>query len=323
MAMPELARLLGAPIVLQASTTWMLVSGILFLLTASIAWLIGSPKGIHLYIVALFSVPVGLLLGYRAKRLKLKLELDGAQPLRTAVGVAWRVGALWIVVSAIAEYLTESTTSSTLSDSPGILGLSIVAVGSSFLVAYGASAAVIAIRGRGGVPLERSQILSLLIGTFGLIVGILGLLQDAGSGVEEKTVAEGQIATLGRVARQDVCLSDQILAGDEFSCVLGVNDNRLPDGTYYREFKYEGKKDEQITISMTTEEFDAYLILGTGDVLNGSFVPLVENDDGGIGLGTDSRLSYILLEDRTYTVVANTLRTGETGYFDLRIERTE
>ena len=316
LAMPELARLLGAPIVLQASTIWMLTSGVLFLLTAWLFWFLDSPKVAHLYIVGCFSVPVGLVLGYRAKRLKVKLELDGAQPLRTAIGVAWRTGALWVMVSAIGEYLADQTTSSTMASFPGMFGLSILAVGSSFLLAYGATAAVIAIRNRSDRGLRWPEVLNLLIGIGGVILGVFGFARSA-EPLEEKTIARNGVQT---TPLQSFCPTGPLVAGAEITCALTAADQKLPDGTHYRAFRYNGTNGETITISMATEEFDAYLILGTGDYLSDSFEPLGQNDDGGIGLGTDARLSYTLEADGTYTVLANTFGIGETGDFTLQID---
>ena len=71
---------------------------------------------------------------------------------------------------------------------------------------------------------------------------------------------------------------------------------------------------------MYAEEFDAYLIFGIGDVAAGSFEVLAENDDGGLGMGTDSRLSYGVKEGEVYTVVANTWLEGERGHFRLSID---
>ncbi len=317
-ATSELARLLGAPIVLQANTKWMLTSGVLFLLTALFAWLINSPKDTHLYIVIFFSVLVGLVLGYRARQLK--LMLDGAQPLRTAIGVGWRIGALWIMVSAVGEYLAEGSTSSTMDDFPGMFGVSILGVSSSFLAAYGARAALTRIRNRSDSSLGWLQVLNLLIGIGGLMVGVFGLFNDAGTGLDEKTRAGMAITSAEIVeSNEDLCPPD-LVANTDISCALMSTDGTLPDGSHYRSFGYSGTKDEQITISMIAEEFDAYLMLGLGDVSDGSFELLDGNDDGGIGLGTDSRLSYTLAEDRIYTVVANSFSMGETGTFKLRID---
>ena len=320
LVMPELARLLGPGIILQANTKWMLTSGVLFLLTASFAWLNDAPKDIHLYIVVYFSVPVGLVLGYRAKLLKLKL--DGGQTLRTAIGVGWRTGALWIMVSAMGEYLVESTTSSTMADFPGMFGVSILGVSSSFLVAYGATAAVIRIRSRSNRSLGWLQILNLLIGIGGLTVGVVGLSKDAGSSLENKTGARMPTITM-HTAQTDVDSDPcppEVIAGTEVSCALRATDEVLSDGTYYHSFTYMGAKDENITISMSAEEFDTLLILGVGDITKDSFEFHGLNDDGGIGLGTNSRLSYTFEEGGIYTVIANTVEMGETGNFRLQID---
>ncbi len=316
LAMPELARLLGAPIVLQAHTKLMLTSGALFLVAAWFAWLADSPKDVHLYIVACFSVPVGLVLGYRAKRLKLELELDGAQPLRTAIGVAWRIGVLWIMVSAIGEYLAMETTEATVTGFPGMFILSLFSVGSAFLFAYGATAAAIAIRNRSKATIGWPQVVNLLIGIGGLSVGLFQLTGSRMSALEEKTGAGLQDV---ENATGTPC-PFEIETGSEVSCTLSASDETLPDGTYYRAFDYSAERDEEITISMYADDFDAYLILGIGNVAVGSFEVLAENDDGGLRLGTDSRLNYTFEEDGVYTVIANTWKGGEIGRFRLSID---
>ncbi len=324
LAMPELSRLLGAPIVLQANTMWMLVSGILFFLTAWFAWEADLPKHTHLYLVVIFGVPLGLVLGYRAKRLKLRLELDGAQPLRTGLGVAWRTGVLWVLISAIGEYFATGATSATVEDFPAMFGLSLVAVSSSFLLAYGATAAVIAIRSKSGGPLGWSHVLNLLIGIGGFVIGIVQLFGNTGSDAEDKRLGDDRIATTDSAStRAGDCQDDQVVAGAEIICALGTGAPILPDGTYYRAFVYDAASNEEVTITMSSENFDAFLILGTGDIAGGSFAVLADNDDGGIGLGTDSRLSYTFSSEGTYTVVANTLHPGEIGSFTLRIDREE
>ena len=208
-----------------------------------------------------------------------------------------------------------------MADFPGMFSVSIFAVGSSFLVAYGATSAAIAIRSRSYGRFGWTQVLNLFIGIAGLIIGVLGYIDNAGTSLEEKTVARTEMPIVDSAQPvQDPCLSEQIVADVEITCELSPEDSKLPDGTPYRAFRYNGAKGEQITISMYAEDFDAVLILGTGDITADSFEFLDVNDDGGIGLGTDSRLKYTFTEDGTYTVVANSLAPGATGIYRVYIE---
>ena len=87
-----------------------------------------------------------------------------------------------------------------------------------------------------------------------------------------------------------------------------ADNDRLPDGTPYRSWLYFGRAGERLTISMSSVDFDTYVVLGRGHVGSG-FETIAEDDDG--GAGTDSRLSVYLPEDGTYTIVANSV--GATG----------
>ncbi|WP_419939801.1 caspase family protein [Candidatus Palauibacter sp.] len=107
-----------------------------------------------------------------------------------------------------------------------------------------------------------------------------------------------------------------IVAGSARDFELVSTHDTLGDGTHYRTWDYYGEAGEQLTVSMDSKDFDAYLILGRGRV-GSNFEWLEEDDDG--GLDTNARLSLSLPEDGLYTIVANS-DTPAVGTFTLQVE---
>ncbi|NEQ33022.1 MAG: tetratricopeptide repeat protein, partial [Leptolyngbya sp. SIO4C5] len=83
------------------------------------------------------------------------------------------------------------------------------------------------------------------------------------------------------------------------------------DGSYYAVHSFEGEAGENIAISLSSEDFDAYLILQGPD---GSTVAQ-DNDSGD---GTNAYLVGALSESGTYQVIANTYNEGEVGQYELQ-----
>ena len=90
---------------------------------------------------------------------------------------------------------------------------------------------------------------------------------------------------------------------------LSAASGQLEDGSYYNVHSFEGEAGEVITIELSSEAFDAYVILQGP---TGSRV--AENDDGE---GTNSLLVATLPESGQYTILANTYGAGETGAYHL------
>jgi hypothetical protein len=69
---------------------------------------------------------------------------------------------------------------------------------------------------------------------------------------------------------------------------------------------------QAITVDLTSQAFDAYLILthGPGD-------KILENDDG--GSGCNARIVYTPLDDRPLRIIVNTAQKHETGPYVLRV----
>lgn len=84
------------------------------------------------------------------------------------------------------------------------------------------------------------------------------------------------------------------------------------DDSYYDAYSFEGSKGQQVVVEMNSANLDAYLIL-----LSPQGRDLAQDDDG--GGATNARLAFTLPEDGTYTVLANSYASRQTGSYDLRL----
>ena len=107
-----------------------------------------------------------------------------------------------------------------------------------------------------------------------------------------------------------------IRAGQTVSGSLTASDPKLDDDSYYDQYVYRGRAGEQVTVTLRSSAFDAYLSVGTMD--GGSYTSS-ETDDDGAG-GTDSRVSVAVGPGGVLVIRANSLSAGATGAYTLRVE---
>jgi len=93
---------------------------------------------------------------------------------------------------------------------------------------------------------------------------------------------------------------------------LDANSPTLPNGRYYQVHTFEGTAGEDIVIELSSEEFDAYLILISPDD-----EVITHNDDG--FSGTNSTILITLPITGVYKIVATTFGAGQTDSY--RLER--
>ncbi|WP_159783889.1 trypsin-like peptidase domain-containing protein [Sodalinema gerasimenkoae] len=94
---------------------------------------------------------------------------------------------------------------------------------------------------------------------------------------------------------------------------LGPNSNVLPvDNSYFNAYSFEGRSRQTVVLDLTSDEFDAYLIL-----LDSNGNSIAQDDDGGDG--TDARIVTQLPANDTYIVLANSFRGGESGRYQLTL----
>ena len=113
------------------------------------------------------------------------------------------------------------------------------------------------------------------------------------------------------VAQQATSRTPQTLTGrlDQNSAVLE------DDGSYYATHTFEGTAGENLAISLSSDDFDAYLIL-----LGPSGERIAQADDG--AGATNSLLIMTLPTTGTHTMVADTNKAGETGAHRIGERRT-
>jgi S1-C subfamily serine protease len=127
-------------------------------------------------------------------------------------------------------------------------------------------------------------------------------------------VREGRAPTVAQTNRpQTNRPPESITIGSVVRGNLGSGSNVLPvDNSYFNLYTFEGRAGQQIDITMSSTQLDAYLILLAPD---GS--DLAQDDDS--GGGTNARLVVTLPVNGTYTILANSYAAGESGNYELRL----
>ena len=107
-----------------------------------------------------------------------------------------------------------------------------------------------------------------------------------------------------------------IRAGEVANGRLAASDPRLSDDSYYHAYRLSGAAGEKFLITLTSDDFDAFLRWGRDS--GGSFESL-EYDDDSAG-GTNARLEVTLASAGTYTIHANSYGADATGAYTLSVE---
>jgi hypothetical protein len=90
------------------------------------------------------------------------------------------------------------------------------------------------------------------------------------------------------------------------------------DGRNADVYTFGGRAGERVTLTMQSEDFDTYLILGRTS--GGRFEELTRNDDGDEpGDGLNARIVTTLPADGVYTVMATTFSRGSEGRYLLLV----
>ncbi|HET6762080.1 MAG TPA: hypothetical protein VFH27_00375, partial [Longimicrobiaceae bacterium] len=134
----------------------------------------------------------------------------------------------------------------------------------------------------------------------------------AAAATQSSTPSSGSSA----VARPAIVGS--ITAGRTLSGTLSTSDAKMGDDSYYRDYTYQGRAGERITITFRSSDFDTYLHFGK---LSGQQFQSLDTDDDGAG-GTDSKIERVLTEDGTYVIRANALAANTVGAFTLSVTST-
>lgn len=119
------------------------------------------------------------------------------------------------------------------------------------------------------------------------------------------------------VAALPAAAQSTIRPGDSVQGSLSSSDPSLMDGSHYDCFNLQAGSGERISVTLRSDDFDAYLAVVEGR--NCSSDANAETDDDSAG-GTDSRVQ-MRLGSGSYSIRANSLGGGEVGRYTLAVER--
>lgn len=102
-----------------------------------------------------------------------------------------------------------------------------------------------------------------------------------------------------------------VINGSPVNGRLDPNDEKLSDNSYFDLYEFQGKAGQQITITMSSQNVDSFLIL-----LDPEGKKLAENDDS--DGSTNSQIAFILPVNGTYSILANTYEAESTGAYSLQ-----
>jgi hypothetical protein len=103
-----------------------------------------------------------------------------------------------------------------------------------------------------------------------------------------------------------------VQAGERIDGYLSSTDPTLDNGAPFHLYTYSGRRGERVTITLRSNDFDSYLVLGTPGGRHGVNNALTRDDDG--AGGRDSRIEFTLPEDRDYVIRVNPLAAGQGEY---------
>lgn len=108
-----------------------------------------------------------------------------------------------------------------------------------------------------------------------------------------------------------------IRAGETLTGELSDTDAELDDGSFYDYFVYTGRAGEQVTVTLRSAAFDAYLAVGD-QAGEGGFGELASDDDG--AGGTDSQVTVAVPASGVLLIRANSLSGGTTGGYSVSVQ---
>lgn len=120
---------------------------------------------------------------------------------------------------------------------------------------------------------------------------------------------------LSLVVVGSVSAQQRIRLGQSLQGQLDTGSLKLDDGSYYDLYRYDSPGNETVVLVLESDDFDAYLMVGT--LNDGTFTSMAMDDDG--GGGTNSRLEVALEKAGTYYFRANTFEVDQTGSYTIRL----
>lgn len=109
----------------------------------------------------------------------------------------------------------------------------------------------------------------------------------------------------------------RISYGDTQAGALDRDDAKADDASFYDVYRFLGVEGDKVIITMRSSDVDAYVSLHIKDRAEE-----IASDDDGLRQGSDARLTFTLPRSGEFDIWANTLKPGETGTYQLRLERS-
>lgn len=118
-------------------------------------------------------------------------------------------------------------------------------------------------------------------------------------------------------ANQGTEVTELPTTGEAIAASFKVGDETDNRNIYYRNYYFQGKANQQVTIEMSSQQIDPALVLYFIDKDN-------QQQELSINKGVSpqdntAKISGILPEDGTYVVVAKTFQPGETGNYQIKV----
>ncbi|MEO0986756.1 MAG: trypsin-like peptidase domain-containing protein [Cyanobacteria bacterium J06639_14] len=126
-------------------------------------------------------------------------------------------------------------------------------------------------------------------------------LSDLGNGA----IAEGNPPSMPSQPGDDYILEE--------TGQLTVGDDLAPDDTLFDLYTFEGQAGQQVTISLTSQDFNTYLVL-----VNNSGRILADSDNIDAST-TDSQITTTLPSSGTYNIIVNGFSTSDQGRYTLTV----
>ena len=148
-------------------------------------------------------------------------------------------------------------------------------------------------------------------------VSATGVVTGFGPGTATVTARSVQDASVSASATITVVFArcsvvQPIALGATVNGTLSTSDCLLFDGTYIDFWSFSLSSAMTVTLSLTSADFDTYLILLSGDRTE----LFGEDDDGGTGFNS---LLTVSLSAGSYTAIANSFGPGEVGAYELSL----
>ncbi len=111
--------------------------------------------------------------------------------------------------------------------------------------------------------------------------------------------------------------ASRITIGRDASGRLGANSAEDDDGNRYDAYAFRASAGERVKIDLESDDFDAFLRVGR--IVNGVFVQMAENDDGGSSL--NARLVFTAPQAGEYLIRATSYNSSAQGVYRLALEQ--